>query len=590
MFASRFHNAGNQMGVQSRSCMRRTAVSSAMLLALFSILPLSACRPSASTPTVPYLRVTIPVLVTATEGEHCRIPPGTIGRLSETGGDKVFVVFEKGNGWIDTTATQMGQLVAHDVVGFPLVPFPAKFAGPALASKMAGRLVIPCSTNHGQYMLVDGLADPVFEEIVDHSGVFSPDGTRFAYIARKNGKELLVCDGKVGREYDIVVKNSIRFSRDGKHFAYVAQRGNKQLVVLDEVEGPEYDAIASDTLVLTADGKRFAYAARMANQWIIVLEGKPGPKYDEVSQLTFSPDGQQFAYVVKQRGGSFVVLNDQLGPRFRNIVPNSLIFTPDGKRFAYIAEDQDGLQAVVLDGEIGDKFSWISDLTFSPDGTHYAYRGVKTHRDRGALREKHLVVTDNKPGQEFDWIQDGSLLFAANGRLAYAVRDGSKMAVVVDGVPGPYFDRIIEKTLLFSDDGHRLAYVAQKGKGALRKEQLVLDHAPGPEFNSIHKDSIHFSSDGKLIAYVGRKNSEDVLMLNAKPLVKGSMIHLLGFVRGTSRVAYVQLQLNKYRLVVGGQVGPALDAILVDTCLFRRDTSLSYYAVNHGQLYHMLHF
>ena len=87
--------------------------------------------------------------------------------------------------------------------------------------------------------------------------VFSPNGRRLAYYARRVRRYTMVCDGKEGPTY-----KGARwpvFSPDSKRLAYVAVREGKEFVVTDGREGKPYQAIRS--LGFSADGRHLFYVA-----------------------------------------------------------------------------------------------------------------------------------------------------------------------------------------------------------------------------------------------------------------------------------------------------------------------------------------
>jgi hypothetical protein len=76
---------------------------------------------------------------------------------------------------------------------------------------------------------------------------FSPDGKRFAWVRRSDGKDVVVCDDKDGRKYDRVMPP--RFSADGRHLWYAAEDSAGWRMVCDGRETPphEYIRVPKDT-------------------------------------------------------------------------------------------------------------------------------------------------------------------------------------------------------------------------------------------------------------------------------------------------------------------------------------------------------
>ena len=72
-------------------------------------------------------------------------------------------------------------------------------------------------------------------------GSFSPDGSRFAYLARDGRSWRVVADGSPGPGFEAIDEQfAVTFSPDGAQFAYVAQQSSGRLVpVVDHEAGPE---------------------------------------------------------------------------------------------------------------------------------------------------------------------------------------------------------------------------------------------------------------------------------------------------------------------------------------------------------------
>ncbi len=98
---------------------------------------------------------------------------------------------------------------------------------------------------------------------------FSPDSTRLAYVARREGKESLVMDSVEGKVYDRMW--SYTFSTDGRHLAQKVNDGRKGLVVLDGAEGTPYTSC--DEPAFSPGGAHVAYRA-VASSEVLVVDGQ----------------------------------------------------------------------------------------------------------------------------------------------------------------------------------------------------------------------------------------------------------------------------------------------------------------------------
>jgi hypothetical protein len=139
---------------------------------------------------------------------------------------------------------------------------------------------------------------------------------------------------------------------------------------------------------------------------------------------------------------------------------------------AYAARDGAGV-FVVHNGEEGKRYQDVSEIVFSPDGGHIAYRAVQNGRE--------FVVLDGS--EEKDHNNVWGLVFSSGGRLAYAARDYPSAAgkdvqlMVLDGKEGkPFVKDWVGQGILFgpifNPEGGHAAYVANDGGKA---EFLVVD-------------------------------------------------------------------------------------------------------------------
>ncbi len=175
---------------------------------------------------------------------------------------------------------------------------------------------------------------------------FSPDGRKFAFIAKKDGKDFLIVDGKEELIPSGLYPWPPVLAADGSAgviivgktgaFPYRAFNGRKILVP------GRYKECAD--LVFSPDGKGYAYVAIKNEHFLIVSDGVEGPVYERVISPQFTPDGSRLIYRARQEGMRFVVVADpKTGkvlkefPRYERVFET--IFTADGKSVAYGVKD-----------------------------------------------------------------------------------------------------------------------------------------------------------------------------------------------------------------------------------------------------------
>jgi len=271
---------------------------------------------------------------------------------------------------------------------------------------------------------------------------FSPDGSRTAFLATRGDGWFLVVDGEELSGY--VFKN-LTFSHDGKRMASIVKRGDKRLALIDGVEGKEYDAIEEPGVQFSADGKRTAYLATLGGDKFVVADGVESPPFKRLGKtgLAFIPNSSRTVYSVRRGEKELLVVDGVEGPLVKTF--RSLSFSPDGSRYAYAAEKEEGYWTVVIDGaEYGprgklasgkeDVFQLLGKRTptFSPDGTRVAYTGVRNGQ--------YVVVVDGVEGREFDLVMRGTVEFTPDSQhIVYVAARGKEKRqlswyLVVDGL------------------------------------------------------------------------------------------------------------------------------------------------------------
>jgi hypothetical protein len=126
---------------------------------------------------------------------------------------------------------------------------------------------------------------------------FSPDGSRYAYLAQVKANWWMVVDGKLQAEISINPASPC-FSPNSKRLAYIAGRGPMWWIVVDGKAGPKFKGQKGRTSILSVgeeelpaltqpqfspDSAHIGYAALQGDQWGVLLDNKPvGPKYERI--------------------------------------------------------------------------------------------------------------------------------------------------------------------------------------------------------------------------------------------------------------------------------------------------------------------
>ena len=212
---------------------------------------------------------------------------------------------------------------------------------------------------------------------------------------------------RYGRRYPQINLDSIVYSADLEHTAFITR--DKQRVVVDGREYAGGDDVIN--LKLSPDGARSAFTVFHRDEdgfslgrWHVVVDGEPGPPLDAYYPLAHVPGGHKSMF-------------EPLWPKGGQPFPPCAIFSPSSTSVGYHgpAMKDPAWQVVVVNGEVGPKFSDILGLCFSADGAHHAYQ---VH-----VNGKACVCVDGSLGPPFDHI--ASLQLLPDGTPAYRATHSS---------------------------------------------------------------------------------------------------------------------------------------------------------------------
>jgi hypothetical protein len=263
----------------------------------------------------------------------------------------------------------------------------------------------------------------------------SPEGSRVAFLATRGEGWLMVVDGV---EQSGLGLQSLSFSPDGKRIASVQKRGEKRVALIDGVNGKEYDLIEEPGIRFGADGKRTAYVAGIGAERMVVVDGDEGPRFKRLGKqpLSFIPGTSRVLYSVRRGEREALVIDGLEGPAVKS--HRTLTFSKDGSRYAYAAEYEDDSWTVVVDG-----------VEYGPGGK---LASGENRRFKALAKRTPLFSPDSK-------------------RVAWAGNRGDGWVAAVDGVESRTYGLIVGTAVDFSPDGKHLAFVgAREGK-----KMIVLD-------------------------------------------------------------------------------------------------------------------
>jgi Tol biopolymer transport system component len=382
----------------------------------------------------------------------------------------------------------------------------------------------------GSRFVINDQEGPLFDEVIPDTFVFSNDGKRHAYLARKAGRLVAVVDGVLQAEAggDMVPWHQPPFppqlpvfSADGSSVGYLEDSPKKMRVVMNGKPVELFDGVGPGSLRLSPDGTRSSYGANdrsTGNSWVCIIDGKRRNAFDIVGvSHAFSPDGKRIAYTGLRAQQWFVVEDGQPEIPIEGIVDHSLTFSPDSRRLAYAVAKADRRAYLVVDGNagpvhdgIGGSFppgvaanrasrqtdyglGYATSILFSPDSHRIAYLAHSG-------RMKRMYLDGKAEDVEMEFLQGGMVFSDDSNRLAYGGRRGDKFFLVVDGKKGADYDTL--GYFGFSHDGKHIAFMAKKGD----KYVIVVDGQERGEYSAVPAGPV-FRFDGVLEFLAGDKPS-----------------------------------------------------------------------------------
>jgi hypothetical protein len=384
----------------------------------------------------------------------------------------------------------------------------------------------------GQHLVVvDGEDGPLFDNVAGLK--FTPHGRHFVYVAIREGKRYAVVDTNVFGPFDDLrtlgsrgasdpsnppMLDVFEISADGSKVGFLAARGKEWFAI---VEGREYGPYENCVgLALSPEGSRVAFMATRGEGWMMVVDGRE-QSASGMQSLSFSPDGKRLASVQKRGERRVAVIDGVAGKEYDQIDDPGVRFGADGKRTAYVAELA-GERFVVVDGVEGPRFKRLGrqPLSFIPKTSRVLY-SVR----RG---EREALVVDGVEGPAVQ--AHRTLTFSEDGsRYAYAAEyEDDSWTVVVDGIeygpggklaPGETrrFKTLAKRTPLFSPDGKRVAWAGNRGDGWV----AVVDGVESQSYGLIVGTALDFSPDGKHIAFVGAREGKKMIVLDGFEIDNG---------------------------------------------------------------------
>ena len=357
---------------------------------------------------------------------------------------------------------------------------------------------------------------------------FSPDGNHYAYIWNDVNRQkpwMLIVDGKPAPYQG----GSPQWTNDSKHLytqrstppngtellfdgkpiarafgftVYIPPVGDMvaavvsggtnfhpfSFLVVNGKKVPGSDTVERGSItkvVFSPDGKRYAaIIGDLNNHLCVMVDGKRGQEYTSIDKLAFTADSSTIVYTAYVNAKTFVIVGDQeFGQPLGAPQP---IISPVGSRVAAVLMIN-STPNLLLDKKVTSlNVRGASDLSFTPDGAHYAYFAVDGLGGRlvidGAPQPQSALSGDRIDLQNVSALK---YIFSADSKHVahFAVPttptgdyqrgvflDGKYVQVSADGT---------NTDLTFSPDSKHLFWIHQYGDHPLR---VFIDGKPLVDF------------------------------------------------------------------------------------------------------------
>ena len=401
----------------------------------------------------------------------------------------------------------------------------------------------------------DGKASPPGAEGDLRSYAFSKDGDHYAYIwvdpASRTGQHWqLIVDGQPSQ----FPGSAPQWSADSKHLFTKRtvpagpRGGNVAEVFLD---GKPFMKADDVTLNIPPVGDMVVALIRRANQpqtQFLVVNGKevPGSELpgNKIDRVTFSPDGRHFGAVFSNANGQqSAFIDGRKGQDYTrldatNLTGNNspLIFTADSAHSAYLAYSaQANGQFMVFDGqEVGPLMSTTWGVS-SSTGSHLMTAGMGQVTLDGKILK---LPSDPRTSTALN------LSFSPDGNhYAFVVRERGALFLYIDGVPQNAYSAALQGPLnnqatrpyIWSPDSKHFAYFCHPTDPAANNDMYLCLDGKGAHLGSPGDyGNLAFTSDSNHLLWTKRgAQSSFRAFADGKPVLEGFMPAVSGFVEET---------------------------------------------------------
>jgi hypothetical protein len=275
------------------------------------------------------------------------------------------------------------------------------------------------ATKGGWFAAVDEKHGSIYPTISQRSWGFSPDSSKFAYVAglqgqwigdQFTGESCVVVNDTPGQAWRTAAGSGlfeeIAFSPDSNRHAYWVTQSGKGFFVVD--------------------GRREPLSGAMVSGWIADPEWKKRPHTNRVESraqpITFSPDSSHYIYAISTGEECLIVRDGEAIVSQWKIGNQPIVYSADSKHYAYVVGSRSGdNQAVWVDGVemMGRHFRVAAiPLVFSPSGNRLAYVARSGSSYEICInRNSHVVFGEPPSGARPVWIDNDHVQLMSESHL-----------------------------------------------------------------------------------------------------------------------------------------------------------------------------
>lgn len=227
------------------------------------------------------------------------------------------------------------------------------------------------------------------QDALDHPVMFSPEGSRFAYIGLDGDEYVVVVDGKEVHRAKHAVNllgggpRTVRFSPRGQRFWFVARKADTLVQYHVYMDGKPHDVPLRQASIFgpsfSSDERNFAYATdsdfhRPQPDARLVIDGKVARYLAFDPQ--FMPNGKVVTIGRDTDSGKSSILVDGRALVSARGISRRTVTVSATNRVAAVINSDDGSSVAWMDGKVLAGTEGARSIAFSPDGKRLAVHGA----------------------------------------------------------------------------------------------------------------------------------------------------------------------------------------------------------------------